>query len=1008
MWNFLCSFIHDHNGKVILFVDLNEVRDVSERFGSSFSSGDAAIFNSFIQDVGLLDLPMGGRMFTWMNKAGTKLSKIDRFLISEDVLDSHSDILVTILDKLWSDHNPILLHCKKIDFGPTPFRIFHSWFDRSDFEDVVKEAWANLPSGEVGSGSAFHCKLKGLKLHLKQWYSQIKSSECSRRRDITDSLRTIENLIDAGNVTDEDREHRIRKLHDLDNLKKLDSLDLLQKARIKWDVEGDENLKFFHGIINARRKYQSIQEKFNSHDTMMNFPSFTAERSLSITDRIYLESVVSLEEIRSAVWDCGSQKAPGPDGFSFLFVKKFWEFIKHDIQSFVVKFFDSSELPLCTNSAFITLIPKVPNPLFIKDYRPISLIGIQYKIIVKILANRLSKVIDSIISQEQSAFISGRQILDGPLILSEIIDWYKKRNKKLLLFKVDFEKAFDSVSWRYLDHVMCMLGFGVKWRNWIKSCLYSARSFILINGSPTLEFSLKRGLRQGDPLSPFLFIIIMEGLHIALRDAMAANLLHGVKLGPSNFRLSYLFYADDVIIVSEWDHRDMDNIICVLHVFYMASGLKININKSNLFGVGVSSDEVAIMAANSGAYPISLAKLSGWKAHLSSKGIFKAPDTVIKVMESLRASFFWGSNKDNKKIAWVKWSNILTSFDKGGLGVGSLKAFNVSLLYTWRWRLLKNPVALWVKVINSIHGVEAGMTPYGCKTNGLWAKIVGTINHLHSSGTVPFCSIKYKVGYGSLIHFWINTWAGDLPLRDRFNRLFHLEIYKDCLIQDRISNGSWSWDWIRPILSGRPSSNFVHMLDVIGSVEVSQDSDSCFWYLSNDGNFSVSSIRHHIDDLLLPSIASSTRWCKFIPRKVNIFMWRLSLDRLPHRFNLSSRGLDIHSIMCPTCNEHVEFLNHVFFSCDTASNVWRLIRIWSDSKIPVLLSYGDCDTWFIPWHTSKDSKDRAYVIFAATCWVLWRFRNCVTFGSQSMRKYDIFDNIHLFSFSWLNSKGKMN
>ncbi|GKC45535.1 putative RNA-directed DNA polymerase, eukaryota, reverse transcriptase zinc-binding domain protein [Tanacetum coccineum] len=680
--------------------------------------GVAATLMWSIWNFCLLDLPMGGRIFTWMNKNGTKLSKIDRFLISEDVLESHSDILVTILDKLW-------------------------------------------------------------------------------RRDITDSLRTIENLINAGNATDEDREQRIRKFHDLDNLEKLDSLDLLQKDRIKWDVEGDENSKFFHSIINARRKYQSIQE-----------------------------SMVSLEEIRSAVWDC--------------------------------VFFDSNELPQGTNSAFITLIPKFPNPLFVKDYRPISLIGFQYKIIAKILANRLSKVINSIISQEQSAFISGRQILDGPLILSEIIDWYKIRNKKLLLFKVDFEKDFDSVSWRYLDHIMCMLGFGVKWRKWIKSCLYSARTSILINAS----------------------------LHIALKDAMAANLLNGVKLGPSNFCLSHLFYADNVIIVSEWDHRDMENIIRVLHVFYMASGLKVNINKSNLFRVGVSLDEVANMATNSGclsgSFPLTYLgfpigsnmnrvvnwkvlidrfklKLSGWKANLLSIG---GRLTLIKS----------GPTEDNKKIAWVKWLNILASFDKGGLRVESLKAFNVSLLYKWRWRLLKNPVALWVKVINSIHGVEAGMTPYACQTNGLWAKIVGTINHLHSSSIVPYCSIKYKVGDGSLIRFWIDTSAGDLPLLDRFNRLFHLEKSKDCMIQVHISNGSCSWDWIRPILSGRSFSDFVHMLDVIGSMEVSQDSDSCFWYLSNDENFSVSSIRHHIDDHLLPSMASSTRWCKFIPRKVNIFM----------------------------------------------------------------------------------------------------------------------------------------
>ncbi|GJZ72750.1 putative RNA-directed DNA polymerase, eukaryota, reverse transcriptase zinc-binding domain protein, partial [Tanacetum coccineum] len=347
-------------------------------------------------------------------------------------------------------------------------------------------------------------------------------------------LRNIEEIIDAGNATDEDRELRINKLHELDILEKSESLDLMQKAHIKWDVEGDENSKFFHGIINSRRKSQMIQgimldgewithpiiiksafldffkERFNTHGSLMNFPSFYADKLLCDTDRAYLESMVSMEEIRSAVWDCGSQNVPGPDTYTFLFVKKFWDILKHDVQTFVVKFFESNALPQGINSAFITWIPKIPNPLYIKDYRPISLIGIQYKIIAKILANRLSKVIDSVVSQEQSvspylsliesAFISGRQILDGPLILSEIIDWYKKRKKKLLLFKVDFEKAFDSVSWKYLDHTLCMLGFGVKWRNWIKACLLSARTSILINGSPTLEFSLKRGLRQG-PLS---------------------------------------------------------------------------------------------------------------------------------------------------------------------------------------------------------------------------------------------------------------------------------------------------------------------------------------------------------------------------------------------------------------------------------------------------------------------------------------------------------------------------
>ncbi|GKC66249.1 putative RNA-directed DNA polymerase, eukaryota, reverse transcriptase zinc-binding domain protein, partial [Tanacetum coccineum] len=155
----------------------------------------------------------------------------------------------------------------------------------------------------------------------------------------------------------------------------------------------------------------------------------------------------------------------------------------------------------------------------------------------------------------------------------------------MLIFKVDFEKAFDSLSWKYLNFVLHSLNFGSKWRSWIRACLHSSRASILINGNPTFEFSIKRGLRQGDPLSPFLFILVMEGLHYALSNAVSSGLIRGIKLGSSDITLSHLFYADDVVITTDWNSHDIDNIIRVLHVFYLASGLRINIHKSNIYGI---------------------------------------------------------------------------------------------------------------------------------------------------------------------------------------------------------------------------------------------------------------------------------------------------------------------------------------------------------------------------------------------------------------------------------------
>nr|GEY64202.1 RNA-directed DNA polymerase, eukaryota, reverse transcriptase zinc-binding domain protein [Tanacetum cinerariifolium] len=411
-------------------------------------------------------------------------------------------------------------------------------------------------------------------------------------------------------------------------------------------------------------------------------------------------------------------------------------------------------------------------------------------------------------------------------------------------------------------------------------------------------------------------------------------------------------------------------------------------------------------------------RLSSWKANLLSIGgrltlikadlgslgiyylsIFKALETILNSMESLRSRFFWGGSQDSRNMAWVKWSQVLSSFKKGGLQIGSLKAFNLALLQKWRWRLLSSPNNMWVNIIKALHGQEGGLNNQDCSFNGTWSRIIGTSNFLHSKGIIPLNSFCFKVGCDTRVRFWKDIWIGDSSLHTRYNRLYRLDKDKDWLIIDRIVNGQWQWNWSRSDIGTRNTAYLNDLLLEISQIDISVDEDTCTWVLSNDDTFSVKSARRLIDSKLLPSIPTPTVWDKFLPRKVNIFLWRLSLDRLPHRLNLSSRGLDIPTISCSSCNGNVESADHVFFECDLVKESWCLVRKWCDISIPMFASYDTWNSWFFTWQATKAKSRRLYIIFAALFWWIWRYRNSVTFTSDSIKKGDLFDNIRTSSFS---------
>ncbi|GKC60107.1 kinase-like domain, beta-lactamase/transpeptidase-like protein, partial [Tanacetum coccineum] len=295
---------------------------------------------------------------------------------------------------------------------------------------------------------------------------------------------------------------------------------LRQKSKIRWDVEGDENSKFFHSYIKRRNNKGSIrgmmvnglwcEDPSAIKDEMVRHykllfsegssvrPLFCCEwvQKILMEDATSLEKEFSKAKIVGAIRSCGGDKAPGPDGFNFRYIRKFLDIIKLDLVRAVKWFGESMEISRGCNASFVTLIPKVTDPIGLGDFRPISLIGCYYKIIAKILAERVKKVVGNVVGEVQNAFIKGRFILDGVLIANETVDHLKKNRSKGLIFKVDFEKAYDSLNWRFLIDIMKKMRFGDRWCKWVDSCLRSSTMPILVNGSPTNEFCLERGVRQ--------------------------------------------------------------------------------------------------------------------------------------------------------------------------------------------------------------------------------------------------------------------------------------------------------------------------------------------------------------------------------------------------------------------------------------------------------------------------------------------------------------------------------
>jgi hypothetical protein len=380
------------------------------------------------------------------------------------------------------------------------------------------------------------------------------------------------------------------------------------------------------------------------------------------------------------------------------------------------------------NATFLALIPKKFGAVDLKDFRPISLVSGVYKIIAKVLANRLRKVVEKIISNPQNAFVKGRQILDSVLIANECLDSRIKSGEPGLLCKLDIEKAYDHVNWDFLLYMLRRCGFGERWCSWIAHCISSVRFSVLVNGTPAGFFGSSRGLRQGDPLSPLLFVIVMQAFSKLFSVTVQRGFLSGFSVGSSSngvINISHLLFADDALVFCGASPEHLLYLRMFLLSFEAVSGLKINLDKSVLVPVGLvdNMDELAGILGcgvsslllkylglplgapfkNKSSWDEVVGKierrLASWKRLYLSKGgrvtlikstlsnlptyflsLFPIPSSVANRIEKLHRDFLWGGIGEEFKFHLVNWAKVCSPISSGGLGIRNLRIFNMALL----------------------------------------------------------------------------------------------------------------------------------------------------------------------------------------------------------------------------------------------------------------------------------------------------------------------------------------
>ena len=571
-----------------------------------------------IKDFNLVDIwreqNANCRLFTFSRKNPIILSRLDFFLIPAFLAPLCK---TSIKSSIKTDHSVVTLNIKGKNFenrGPGFWKFNTSLLEDEQFVLnikqfilILKEKYLFMNDKQL-KWDTIKCELRGCIVK----YSKLKARRL--RKDEENISKELDNQKEK--VSENPSEENMNKYNEikekLETINDIKTRGIILRSKAKWCEEGEKCTKFFLSLEkrNYRNKYISTlklndcllegrekilneEKKFfeklytsnldaESYDDYID--QFTCNlniHKIETDDSLSCEGPITIHECEAILNTFKCNKSPGTDGFQMEFYKYFWKDISELIIDSLNESIQKHKLSIDQRKSIITLVPKKEKDRrLLKNWRPISLLNCDYKILSKVLARRIRKLLPQIIDNDQTGYIENRFIGENIRTISDLIHYTSLKNIPGLILLVDFEKAFDTVEWKYLDKVLDTFGFGESFRLWVKILYTDITSCVINNGVSTPFFEISRGVRQGCPLSPYLFILCVELLAIAIRNNKH---IQGINIGETEFKISQL--ADDTTCFLS-DEKSGIELLKIIQNFKHCSGLKINLDKTEAIWIG--------------------------------------------------------------------------------------------------------------------------------------------------------------------------------------------------------------------------------------------------------------------------------------------------------------------------------------------------------------------------------------------------------------------------------------